>query len=306
MQLSPAWSANAGVRHSSVRFTSSDAYIATGNPDDSGGARHGATLPVLGVMYAASDEVHLYATAGRGFETPTLNELAYRPGGATGLNFDLKPARSDSVELGAKTRFSGIGTLNAALFATRTTDEIVTLSNTGGRATYQNAGSTRRTGLELSWVNRFKGDLQAQAAWTLLDARYRESFTTCAAAPCATPTLLIPAGNRIPGTARQSVYAALGWTPPQGWRAGIEARWLGDVQVNDANSDAAAGYSVLGTYLGYQLRAGPWELNAFVRGDNLLGRRYAGSVIVNEGNGRFFEPAPGRTWLAGTSATFRF
>ena len=31
-----------------------------------------------------------------------------------------------------------------------------------------------------------------------------------------------------------------------------------------------------------------------------------GSVIVNDGNGRFFEPAPGRTWLASASATYRF
>ena len=306
IQLSSAWSVNAGVRHSSVRFTSSDAYIVAGNPDDSGGARYGATLPVVGVMFAASDEVHLYATAGRGFETPTLNELAYRPGGATGLNFDLKPDYSNSAEFGVKTRWGGVGTLNAAVFATRTTDEIVTLSNVGGRATFQNAGSTRRLGLELSWANRFAGDLQAQAAWTLLDARYRETFTTCAATPCATPTLTIPAGNRIPGTARTSLFAALGWMPPQGWRAGIEARWLGDVQVNDANSDAAAGFGVIGAYAGYLLRGGPWELNAFVRGDNLLNRSYAGSVIVNEGNGRYFEPAPGRTWLAGVSGTFRF
>jgi iron complex outermembrane receptor protein len=43
-----------------------------------------------------------------------------------------------------------------------------------------------------------------------------------------------------------------------------------------------------------------------VRGDNLFARRYAGSVIVNEGNSRFFEPAPGRTWLASASATIRF
>ena len=40
--------------------------------------------------------------------------------------------------------------------------------------------------------------------------------------------------------------------------------------------------------------------------DNVADKRYAGSVIVNEGNSRFFEPAPGRTWLAGTSATLRF
>jgi iron complex outermembrane receptor protein len=29
-------------------------------------------------------------------------------------------------------------------------------------------------------------------------------------------------------------------------------------------------------------------------------------VIVNEGNGRFFEPAPGRTWLAGLNGSFAF
>ena len=306
VQLTPAWSVNAGVRHSSVRFTSTDAYIVAGNPDDSGGARYSATLPVLGVMFAASDDVHLYATAGRGFETPTLNELAYRPGGATGLNFDLQPAHSDSVEVGVKTRIAGVGTLNAALFATRTTDEIVTLGNTGGRATYQNAGSTRRTGLELAWDRRFAGNLQAQTALTLLDARYRNDFYTCAATPCTTPTLLIPAGNRIPGTASRSLFASVGWVPPQGWRGGIEARWLGNVKANDANDATAAGGGLLGAYAGYLLRAGAWEFNAYARGDNLLNRTYAGSVIVNEGNARFFEPAPGRIWLAGASASLRF
>lgn len=287
----PAWTLNAGVRHSSVRFRSTDAYITGTNPDDSGSARYSATLPVLGAMVAASDAVHLYATAGRGFETPTLNELAYRPGGATGLNFDLKPARSDSVEAGVKTRSALLGELNAAVFATRTTDEIVTLTNVGGRATFQNAGSTRRTGLELAWSQRYGSAWQAQAAWTLLDARYRDGAS---------------AGNRLPGTARQSLYGALGWSPPQGVRAGIEARWLGNVQVNDANSDAAPGYAVLGAYVGFVLRRGPWALNTYARGENLTDRRYAGSVIVNEGNGRYFEPAPGRTWLAGLSVTLQF
>jgi iron complex outermembrane receptor protein len=29
-------------------------------------------------------------------------------------------------------------------------------------------------------------------------------------------------------------------------------------------------------------------------------------VIVNEGNSRFFEPAPGRTWLLGLNAAYQF
>ena len=305
-QIAPRWSVNAGLRHSAVRFASTDAYIVGTNPDDSGSASYRATLPVVGVMFAASDAVHLYATAGRGFETPTLNELAYRSSGGTGLNFDLRSARSTSVELGVKTRLAGLGELNAALFQTGTDQEIVTQTNVGGRATFQNAGATRRRGIELGWSDRYFEHLRAQLAITALDATYRDAFGTCTVTPCATPNLVIPAGNRIPGVARTAFFAALNWAPPMGLRAGVELRALSRVYVNDANSDAAAGHAVLGANIGYALTAGPWELSGFVRGDNLFARTYAGSVIVNEGNSRFFEPAPGRTWLASATATLKF
>ncbi|MEP6876112.1 MAG: TonB-dependent receptor, partial [Burkholderiales bacterium] len=305
-QFTPQWTINAGLRHSQVRFKSTDAYIVGTNPDDSGSATYGATLPVLGVMYAASSDVHIYATAGRGFETPTLNELAYRSGGGTGLNFGLQAARSNSVELGVKTRHANFGDMTAAVFQTDTDQEIVTQTNLGGRATFQNAGATRRVGLELGWSNRFYEHLRAQLAYTALKATYQDSFSTCAATPCAAPSQVIAAGNRIPGVARSSLFAALNWAPPLGWRAGLEWRALSRVYVNDANSDAASGYAVTAARAGYVMNAGPWELNGFVRVDNLFARVYSGSVIVNEGNSRFFEPAPGRTWLAGAAATLRF
>ena len=47
-------------------------------------------------------------------------------------------------------------------------------------------------------------------------------------------------------------------------------------------------------------------VNAFARVDNLFDRKYVGSVIVNDGNSRFFEPAPGRSWLASANASYRF
>ena len=305
-QLTPQWTLNAGVRHSTVRFKSTDAYIVGINPNDSGSADYSATLPVLGVMYALSNDLHVYATAGRGFETPTLNELAYRASGATGLNFGLQAARSTSVELGVKTRLQALGEFNVAVFQTGTDQEIVTQTNAGGRATFQNAGATRRIGLELGWSARFAEHLRAQLAYTALDATYRDDFKTCVAAPCAAANVLVPAGNRIPGVARSALFAGLAWAPPSGWRGGVEARALSKVYVNDANSDAAAGHAVVAANVGYLLNAGPWELNGLLRVDNLFARTYAGSVIVNEGNSRFFEPAPGRTWLASASATLRF
>ncbi len=305
-QFAPRWTLDAGVRRSSVRFDSHDQYIVGANPDDSGAAKYSATLPVVSLMFAPSADLRLYASAGRGFETPTLNELSYRPNGATGLNFALNSARSDNYEIGAKLRNTPLGELTAAWFEVRTENEIVTLSNVGGRATFQNAGATRRRGFELGWSQRWLENLRAQAAATWLDARYSDGFSTCAGTPCTTPTLVIPAGNRLPGIARASLFASLGWLPPSGWRASVEARALSRVAVNDSNSDAAPAYAVVNASVGYSLRAGAWELAGFVRGDNLFDRRYAGSVIVNEGNQRYFEPAPGRTWLVGASASVGF
>ncbi len=302
----PGWTVDAGVRRSRVRFVSSDAYVAGPNPDDSGRVAYSATLPVLGVMVAASDDVHPYATIGRGFETPTLNELAYRPGGGTGLNLALKASRSTSVEAGVKTRIASVGDLNAAVFQTDTDDEIVTQTNVGGRSTYRNAGATRRRGLEVSWTRTAFGAARADVAYTLLDARYRDAFVTCSASPCTTPTLAIPAGNRLPGIARTTWFASLAWRPATGLRGGVELRASSRVWVDDANSDAASGHAIAAATAGYGASVGAWRLDAFARADNLFARRIAGSVIVNEGNRRFFEPAPGRTWLLGATAALSF
>jgi iron complex outermembrane receptor protein len=302
----PAWLVNAGVRRATVRFNSADAYITKTNPDDSGAARYGATLPVLGFSYAVSETLRVYATAGRGFETPTLNELAYRPSGLTGMNFGLQASRSHSVETGIKARPASGAELALALFETRTDNEIVTQTNAGGRATFQNAGATRRRGLEASGSWQLAPTLQAQAAATWLDARYRDGFLTCTATPCAAASTPVPAGNRIPGIARSALFGAVTWQPAGGWRFGVEGRALDKVYVNDLNSDAAPGHATVAAYAGYQLNVGAWDLGALLRVDNLADRRYAGSVIVNDGNGRFFEPAPGRTWLASANATYRF
>ena len=302
----PAWLLNAGVRRATVKFNSADAYVTRTNPDDSGAARYSATLPVLGASYAVSETLRVYVTAGRGFETPTLNELAYRASGLTGMNFALQASRSRSVEAGIKARPRAGAELTLALFETRTDNEIVTQTNAGGRATFQNAGATRRRGLEASGSWQLAPTLQMQAAATWLDARYRDGFLTCTAAPCAAAATPVAAGNRIPGIARTALFGGVTWQPTGGWRFGAEARALGKVFVNDQNSDAAPGHATVAAYAGYQLSLGGWDVGALLRVDNLADRRYAGSVIVNDGNGRFFEPAPGRTWLASANATYRF
>ncbi len=301
-QFAERWNLDAGVRYSTVRFNSDDHYIVGINGNDSGAVRYRKALPMAALRYQARPDLNLYATVGRGFETPTLNEISYRPDGQAGLNFALQPATNTSLEVGAKLRLSG-GLLTAALFQTRTENEIVTATNTGGRTTFQNAGRTLRNGLELGWDRELGRHWHAQAAYTWLDATYRDSFC---ASTCSATNPPVPAGNRIPGIPRQTLFAALAWAPPQGWRGGIEGRYLSKFYANDSNADSAPTYFTASLHAGYLLPLEHWTLNAFARIDNLFGRQYAGSVIINEANGRYFEPAPGRNWSAGISASYRF
>ena len=88
------------------------------------------------------------------------------PNGAPGLNFALQPAKSGNLEVGVKTRMGELGDATLALFETRTEHEIVTLTNVGGRSTYQNAGDTRRRGVEAQWSANLRQNLRAQLALT--------------------------------------------------------------------------------------------------------------------------------------------
>ena len=101
-------------------------------------------------------------------------------------------------------------------------------------------------------------------------------------------------------------FLYMDWRPLDGWRIGAQWLSVSPIAANDANSVQAPGYGTLALSAGYTRQWGAWRLNAFARIDNVADRQYVGSVIVNEGNGRFYEPAPGRQWMAGLGLTYAF
>ncbi|HBS5708247.1 TonB-dependent receptor PqqU [Klebsiella pneumoniae] len=294
-QLTDKLSLDAGVRYSSVWFDSNDYYITPGNGDDSGDASYHKWLPAGSLKYALTDAWNVYLSAGRGFETPTINELSYRSDNQSGLNFGLKPSTNDTVEIGSKTRI-GNGLFTAALFQTNTDNEIVVDSRSGGRTSYKNAGKTRRQGMELGLDQQFGESWRLKAAWTWLDATYRTNV--CDDASCN--------GNRIPGIARNMGYASFGYQPEQGWYAGSDIRYMSDIMANDENTAKAPSWTVVGLTTGYKWSYGRMDMDLFGRIDNLFDREYVGSVIVNESNGRYYEPAPGRNYGIGLNLAWRF
>jgi iron complex outermembrane receptor protein len=296
----PQWILSGGARYSRVHFDSKDFYVVGANPNDSGSVTYSKTTPVAGLTYKAGKDLSIYANAGQGFETPTFAELAYRPGGATGLNFALKPATSRSAEVGAKGAFAKEARFSLALFRIETRDEIVVNSNVGGRSDFKNASRTRRDGFEASLEGRAAG-FEYVLAYTWLDARFTEAFSS------GTPPAVVQTGSKLPGVPGSVLHGELVWRHARsGFHAGGELHSAAKVYVNEQNSDAAPAYTIVNLRAGFAQRQGRWQLAEYVRVDNVGDRRYAGSVIVSAAGGRFFEPAPGRNAMLGMTASATF
>lgn len=328
-RLADAWRLSAGLRYTKVRFDSQDRFICTTalitapgtapgscsgstavitattqNPDDSGSKSYDAWTPAIGVLYELSGSVHLYANFGRSFETPTFIELAYRPDGASGLNFDLQSNRSNHYEVGAKMRLGAQSRLNLAVFEIDTRREIVTATNAGGRTSYQNAGDSQRQGAELTFEGHFPRNVTGYLAATWLRARFTDSFRACAGIPCtAAQQIVVPAGNQVPGVPQYTAYGELSWRhAPTKLTMALEARWSSRIRANDLNTASARDYLVANLRAGFEQQAGSWKFSEFVRIDNVFDEAYVGAVYVNDANGRFYAPAPARNVLIGVNA----
>ncbi|TDM62953.1 TonB-dependent receptor [Acinetobacter sp. KU 011TH] len=307
-QFLPTWRLDTGVRYSNVHYKSKDHFTSgpdqygTVNGDDSGKTNYDKVLPSAALSWQILPELMAYVSYAKGFETPTFTEMAYRLDEESGFNFNLTASTSDTYETGLKSQ-NQLGDFTLAVFQTKTKDDIVSAGNSNGRSTFRNADKTLREGVEFAWNKKLWRDLTATASYTYLDATFDADI------PAYKDIAQIPAGNAIPGIAKNQAYASLAWQPSHGLYGGVDIQYMDKVYVNDTNSDAAPSYSVTSANVGYAWVMGDWKVNSFARVDNLFDKNYAGSVIVNDSTkpvGRYFEPADGRNWSAGLRVIKQF
>ncbi|MDV7662282.1 TonB-dependent receptor [Acinetobacter baumannii] len=305
-QFLPTWRLDTGVRYSNVHYKSKDHFTSgpdqygTVNGDDSGKTDYDKVLPSAALSWQILPELMAYMSYAKGFETPTFTEMAYPADTSkSGFNFDLKPSTSDTYEAGLKSQ-NQLGDFTLAVFQTKTKNDIVSAGSSNGRAAFRNADKTLREGVEFAWNKKLWRDLTAIASYTYLDATFDSTV------PAAGKISEIPEGNAIPGIAKNQAYVSLTWQPSHGLYGGVDVQYMDKVYVNDTNSDAAPSYSVTSANVGYAWVIGDWKVNSFARVDNLFDKKYAGSVIVNDGNSRYFEPADGRNWSAGLRVIKQF
>ncbi|RQW63197.1 TonB-dependent receptor [Vibrio viridaestus] len=291
-----------GLRYSSVYFDSNDYYITDDNGDDSGDTSTHKLLPVASLQYYLTPDWNVYTSIGKGFQSPTITELSYRSDGTGGLNLNLKPTTNTSLEIGTK-KYFGQDLLSLALFQINTKDEIVVDQSSNGRTTYKNAGKTRRQGIEASYQHEFAPDWKLQLSWTLMDAKYRSD--ECSTSDCSSDTS-IRSGNKLTGIADNIGNLSFGFLPESGWYAQTNIQYVGEVQVNDANTDHAPAYSVTDFSGGYKYDFKDWQLDIYGRVNNVFDRNYIGSIVANDSYSRYYEPAPGRNYGVGLNMSYKY
>ncbi|HNQ76907.1 MAG TPA: TonB-dependent receptor, partial [Pseudothauera hydrothermalis] len=110
-----------------------------------------------------------------------------------------------------------------------------------------------------------------------------------------------------PGIPATTAYAELTWSPHAGLTLGAEALYRSRVYVEDTNTERAApAYTLVNLRANVERRYGDWTLAGLLRLDNLFDREHVASVIVGDGNGRYYEPGPERSWYAGARLSYHF
>ncbi|MDP3699492.1 MAG: TonB-dependent receptor [Hylemonella sp.] len=309
--VSEKFSLTGGLRYSTVRMLSDDYYITPTDGNGSGNISYSAASPVLGVTWHASDALNVYANYGKGFETPTLAEMAYTSTSTltSAFNTSLSAASSQHYEAGAKWAPDARSRVDVTVFQINTTDEIVVASSSGGISTFKNAPGTSRVGWELAARRLLTANWRAMLSASAIDAQYTQTFTS--------GTNTVNSGNKMPGIPQYFVFTELLWTaqamdnarrkPLLDTQAGVEVVSAGRIYVNDTNYDTLArsatqadGYTTLNLKASHGWPvAGKGSLTAYGRLDNVTDQRYVGSVIVNQASSQFYEPAPGFNWTLG-------
>lgn len=290
VRLSSEWTLRLGLRFDEVRLDVSDRFLADG--DDSGRRTWRETSPGLGLVWAASDGLSVYASAGSAFQTPTTTELANPedPGAGGGFNRELAPQTARSYELGLRGVVGTRLNYQASLFRARIIDAITSFEvpefSGSGRDFFRNAGRSTRNGLEIAAAARLGENWRLRGGYTWSDFEF-DRFVT--------PNGDF-GGNRLPGVPRHRAFGAVNWTGASGLYAGVDMRAVSKVVADNANTAAAPEYFTLDLHLGREFNAGALDLDLSAGVANLFDERYIDNVRVNAFGGRYFEPAPGRTF----------
>ena len=237
----------------------------------------------LGTSYALTDTTNIYASVASANQAPTTSEL--------GNNNELDKSQSINYEIGLKTRTDKSDT-DLAIFENRVKDEIIKTEQIGYQSVYDNAGETKKQGLELSTSYDLTSTVKIGGAYTYSKFKFdtfNESVGT---------TLISRDGNYLPFIPENqySIFAA--YNIANGFKTRVTARTYGSYYMDNANTQKYEGYDLVTDYMiGYEMKAHNIQLNM----NNVFDKYYAMEASRDtSGNESYKAASPRSTMLTYT------
>ena len=256
--------------------------------------------PRIALLKKLTSNISAYASAARGFSNPTTAELL-RSNGTLGTS--LQPGDGVDYELGIRgTAYNNKLQFDINMFSFQLKNTIVQRIDSAGIFYFTNAGATKQHGIEANLVyeiinqpSSFFSNCKTWISYTNHDFHYKDfkqvnnDFSN----------------KQLPGVAPQTVVAGLDFSSIKGWYSNITYTYSDAIALNDANTDRAGSYNLLGFRIGCRkINIAKFKAEIFAGADNIFDTKYSLGNDINAAAGRYYNTAPGINYFAGIAIKY--
>jgi len=255
--------------------------------------------PRIAILKKIVPGISVYASAARGFSTPTVQELE-KTNGIVGP--PLQPEDGIDYEIGARGNLlHGKLFFDINSFFFHLNNTIVQRIDSFGVGYSVNAGKTDQHGIEsfvsYQLVDQSRGAFSNMRVWvshTWHDFHYKNFVQ-------GTTSF---SDNRLPSVPPQTLVSGLDVLLQTGIYTNITYTYTDHIALNDANTAFAGSYNLLGARLGYRRVLGKFKMDIYTGIDNAFNVKYGLGNDFNAAAGRYYNASPERNYYAGLSLNY--
>jgi len=262
--------------------------------------------PAAGLTFAVNEQMTTYLNYSESSRAPTPSELGCSDEDAPCTLPNAFLADPPLEQVVAKSWEGGFrGTVannvqwNVGLFTTTNHDDIIfntTNALSASEGFFQNAGNTRRQGVELG-LSGEQGAFSWGANYSYVDAEFRSPITLNSEAHPnvdGNGKIQVESGDKIPGIPAHNLKLAADYsiTPKFSFGADAILNSAQHYRGDESNQlDKISGYTVINLHADYKVTS---NIKIFAKVDNLFDKDYANFGLLGEPDEIFDGSAPGR------------
>jgi iron complex outermembrane receptor protein len=257
--------------------------------------------PRIAILKQLSKPVSIYASIAKGFSPPTTAELL-PSSGIIATNLEAEDGLNYEAGIRGTLLKRIYFDINAFRFGLNNT--IVQRRDANGADYFVNAGRTKQIGIEtlLSWqvISNANGSIpnfKISLSHTWNDFTYKDfkqvtnDFS----------------GKKLPSVPSQIIAASIDLATKLGVYLNVNYYYAGRIALNDANSEYASSYNLLGARTGWKKNLHPKVLmELFIAADNILDVNYSLGNDINAFGGRYYNAASTFNFAGGIALHFNF